>query len=97
MHKVRFTPEARADLDDIVLYTIDRYGLKQAREYRGGFEKLFSLLAEHRLMGSDQSGIQPNLRRIVHQSHTIYYRVAEHEVTIARILGPGQDPLEELL
>jgi len=48
------------------------------------------------MAGSDQSGIHPRLRRIVHQSHAIYYRVDQDEITIARILGPGQDPLEAL-
>jgi len=96
MRSLRFTREAKADLEGIAVYTLERYGAKQAQTYRGGFENFFALLAEHPMAGSDQSGIQPRLRRIVHQSHAIYYRVDQDEITIARILGPGQDPLEAL-
>lgn len=96
MCSLRYTREAKADLEAIAVYTLERYGAKQAQSYRSGFEKFFALLAERPMAGSDQSGIHPRLRRIVHQSHAIYYRVDQDEITIARILGPGQDPLSEL-
>jgi plasmid stabilization system protein ParE len=35
------------------------------------------------------------LRRHVHGSHVIYYRVRDDVLVISRILGPGQDPTRE--
>jgi toxin ParE1/3/4 len=89
MRSLRYTREAKADLEAIAVYTLERYGAKQAQSYRSGFEKFFALLAEHPMAGSSQSGIHPRLRRIVHQSHAIYYRVDQDEITIARNIGSG--------
>lgn len=96
MLNVRFTPDARADLDGIIVYTLERFGIAQAQTYRAGFEKFFEILATYPQAGSDQSDIRPGLRRIVHQAHAIYYRVEGDNIVIGRILGPGQDPLQEL-
>ena len=58
--------------------------------------KAFRFLAEYPFAGSDQSSIRAEMRRYVHEAHAIYYEVRSAEIVIARILGPGQDPLEEL-
>jgi hypothetical protein len=47
-------------------------------------------------IGNDQSPIKNNIRRHVHEFHSIYYRVDEDEILILRILGPGEDPLHQL-
>lgn len=96
MPKVRFTPAADADLGGIFDYTLERYGEEQAEKYYAGLIKTFELLAAHPLIGSDQSDTRSATRRVTHQAHAIYYRVGGAEVVIVRILGPGQDPLEEL-
>ncbi|MGI9305106.1 MAG: type II toxin-antitoxin system RelE/ParE family toxin [Gammaproteobacteria bacterium] len=88
--------DAEADLDEIADYTIEKFGLEQARVYKDGLKRAFQLLAENPLIGSDQGHIRPNVRRFVHKSHAIYYRLDGDDVLILRILGPGQDPLRQL-
>lgn len=96
MLNVRLTPEAKKDLESIIAYTKDLFGVRQARTYKDGLEKLFEILADYPEIGSNRHDIQPGLRRLVYQAHAIYYRIEGNEIVVGRILGPGQDPLEEL-
>ena len=45
------------------------------------------------LIGSNQNHIKKNIRRHVHEFHSIYYRVEGNEIIIYRFLGPGEGPL----
>ena len=96
MLELRLTKAADADLTPIAEYTIERYGLKQARAYADGLFKALALLTENPQLGSDQGQVRANTRRLVHESHRIYYEVGEAQVLVLRILGPGQDPLRQL-
>lgn len=96
MRKVRLTHAAEADLDGIFEHTLEYHGLRQARAYWAGMKAALDVLTQHPLIGSDQSDIRPDIRRLVHEAHTIYYKVGQDDIVIVRILGPGQDPLEEL-
>ncbi|MGI9302301.1 MAG: type II toxin-antitoxin system RelE/ParE family toxin [Gammaproteobacteria bacterium] len=88
---------AEVDLNEIADYTIENFGIEQARVYKDGLTRAFQLLAENPLIGSDQGHIRSNVRRFVHKSHAIYYRLDGDDVLVLRILGPGQDPLHQLL
>ncbi len=83
-------------MDGIFDYTLEHFGLQQARTYWTGLHVALDLLAEHPEMGTDLNDVVPNIRRLVHEAHAIYYQVRPEKVVIARILGPGQDPLGEL-
>jgi toxin ParE1/3/4 len=98
MLRYRLLREARNDLAAIADYTIERFGIDQARTYRDKLEQAFVLLSERPLIGSDQSHIKPGIRRFVHESHAIYYRIDidTDEIIIYRLLGPGQDPFSQL-
>lgn len=86
------TEEADADLDVLAEHTIARFGIAQARRYSEALFGVFDMLVKFPLMGTDQSHISPDLRRFVHASHAIYYKVAGDSVVIVSLLGPGQDP-----
>jgi toxin ParE1/3/4 len=96
MPKVRVTPPAEADLVAIAEYTIEYFGARQAAIYRDGLLEAMAMLADNPFMGLDQDHIKPNTRRLVHQRHSIYYKIRQDEVLVLRILGPGQDPTRQL-
>jgi len=87
---------AAKDIGNIASYTIQRFGIRQARLYRDGLFKAFEMISDFPFMGSDQSQIKKNIRRHVYESHSIYSRVDVNEIFILRILGPGEDPLKHL-
>ena len=92
MHEVRLTQAADADIEAIAEYTIQRFGVRQARIYRDGLWNTFDILAEFPELGARQEHVGPSVRRFVHESHSIYYELGESEILILRILGRGQDP-----
>lgn len=96
MANYRLSKLADRDLGNIASYTIERFGVQQARFYRDGLFQVFEIISDFPLMGSDQSQIKNNIRRHVHESHSIYYRVGANEIFILRILGPGKDPLRHV-
>lgn len=96
MPELRFTQAAAEDLASIADYTIERHGVRQARSYRDRLFRAFDLIVERPFIGSNQSHVRSDTRRLVHESHGIYYEVGSTEILVLRILGPGQDPTRHL-
>ncbi len=92
MLECRLSRKAEADLESLIEYTVERFGIRQARIYCESIFRAFDLLCESPNLGTNQGHILPNMRRLTHESHGIYYRVDGNDVVIVRILGPGQDP-----
>ena len=51
MAEYRLSSQAKADLDEIANYTIEKYGIEQARCYRDGLESCFQTLADTPMIG----------------------------------------------
>ena len=96
MLSYRLSKRAEKDLENIAVYSIQNFGIKQARLYRDGLFKTFDMICEFPMIGSDQNHIKKNVRRQVYESHSIYYRIDANAIFILRILGPGEDPLRHL-
>jgi len=96
MKGYRLLKKAEDDIVNIADYSIQKFGLKQARKYSNSLFESFNMIAEYPLVGNDQSHIKLNIRRHVHEHHSIYYRVDGEGVVIYRILSPGEDPLYQL-
>lgn len=94
MPKYRLLKKAEKDIENIAKYTIQKFGIRQAKIYSDDLFKSFEMIAEFPLIGSSQSHIKMNIRRHVHEHHSIYYRV-DDGITIYRILSPGEDPLTQ--
>ena len=95
MASQRLLRAAENDLGEIADYTIAKHGVAQARVYRDSLLDTLETIARNPGIGTNQSHILPALRRFVHESHSIYYRVEDDGVVVLRLLGPGQDPLSQ--
>jgi len=51
MAEYRLSSQAKADLDEIADYTIETFGIDQARRYRDGLEICFQTLADTPMIG----------------------------------------------
>jgi len=96
MVNYQLSKRAEKDLGNIAVYTIQNFGIRQARLYRDGLFKTFDMICEFPMIGSDQNHIKKNVRRQAYESHAIYYRVDTKTIFILRILGPGEDPLRHI-
>lgn len=82
---------AAIDLEAIAEFTIDRFGIKQARRYRDELKNCFTNLAENPTMGRRAEQLARGLRRFEHGSHIIFYLPVEDGVLVVRVLHYRMD------
>ena len=96
MPEYRLSSSAEADLAGIAGYTIETFGIEQARRYRDAFEVCFGKLAENPGSGRSAERLAPGLRRFEHGAHVIFYVEDEVGVLIVRILHARMDASRHL-
>jgi len=93
----QFSPEAQMDISGIAKYNINKFGIKQARNYRDNLNKCFLSLSENSFLGSSASNFIPGLRYFPFKSHSIFYKSQKDYLLIVRILNQNMDYRKHLL
>lgn len=96
MADFRLSLHADTDLAGIAEYTIETFGIEQARRYRDGLEAGFQNLADNPLLGQSADYLVPQIRRLEHQSHVIFYMPQDYGVLIVRILHASMEASKHL-
>ena len=96
MADFHLSAQADTDLAGIADYTIETFGIEQARRYRDGMESAFQNLADNQLLGQSADFLAPQLRRLDHQSHVIFYMPQDYGVLIVRILHASMEASRHL-
>ena len=91
MSDYQLSRRAASDLDAIADYTIERFGINQARQYRDELEACFQKLVENPKIGRRAEQLSPGLRRFEHQSHVIFYTRTKSQLLIVRVLHSRMD------
>lgn len=91
MAEYRLSGQAALDLSEIADFTIQRFGVEQARRYRDGLKACFEQLAENPRMGRRAEHLAKHLRRFEHQSHVVFYQPKTDGLLIVRILHSRMD------
>jgi toxin ParE1/3/4 len=89
--KVVFKEQAIFDLEDIWLYTLHTWSLRQADRYHSLILKEIEFLATDPKSGKDQRHIRAGYRSSKIKSHIIFYRISENELVVIRILHERMD------
>jgi len=97
MADYQLTKKAQRELDGIYEYSILNFGLRKARTYVQGLHTCFVTLSDNPRMGRDYSHLKENYRRYEYERHSVYYKITKGGVLISRILGPGQDPIKNIV
>ena len=84
--RYRLTSAADADLENILDYGVDEFGLEPALDYYDKLTQRFSSLVEQPYLYQSIDHIKEGFRRSVFGVHSIYYRIAAEEIIIVRIL-----------
>jgi toxin ParE1/3/4 len=95
--KYILTKDAKRDLAAIADYTIETFGVEQARHYRDGLFQAFKALTDSPRIGRDYGHVKDETRRYEHKKHSIYYSMTDDGILILRILHERQDPGLNLL
>jgi toxin ParE1/3/4 len=89
---LRFSRRAEADILDIGLYTLRKWGEDQAARYIDDLEVCCKMLADNPMTGRACDHIRPGLRRMEHGGHVIFYRRETTGIMVSRILHQGMMP-----
>lgn len=87
----KLSVRALKDVEQLFLYSIEKFGVQQAENYVQTLEQTFQLLADFPTIGRNAGHIRPELRAHAHQSHTIYYRIKTNHIFIVRVLSNKMD------
>ena len=82
MSEFRLSNRATVRLQEIYLFSEDRFGRYQAEAYLAGVKRSFELLAEFPRMGRSADDIAPGLRRFRYQSHHVIYSLESDHILI---------------
>ena len=86
MADFRLTKRAEADLFDIALFGLERFGERKVEAYLAELDHVFGLLADHPRMGSVAQAIAPGVRRHEHRAHVILYEEMQTGVRILAVV-----------
>ena len=92
MTRFLLTPAARADLDSIWDYTVERWGVDQAERYVLAIRDVCLALAQGVLPDGDAGHVRPGLRKVPSGAHILYFRRrGDGTAEIIRILHRRMD------
>jgi toxin ParE1/3/4 len=81
-----FRRKAEADLDDILTFSVTRFGPEVAAAYTAGLISACEKLRDFPEMASIVPTIRRPTRCLIHRSHRIFYRLEPERILIVRIL-----------
>jgi toxin ParE1/3/4 len=84
MRKVLLRPQAEADIEGIADYTIEQWGLKQARLYVGDIRRAIERLGDSALQHPKDDAVFPGLHKLRCGHHLVYYLVDADSVDVVR-------------
>jgi toxin ParE1/3/4 len=87
----RLTPRARADLEEIWVYTADTWSSAQVDRYLAGLAKTFELLADMPEIARERTEFMPPVRLHPHQAHLIVCRVEVDHILVVRVPSGRED------
>ena len=82
----RLSHKAESDISNIARYTIEQFGIEQARTYRDSLIACFQSLGETPRIGRKADNIRDGYRRFDHRSHVIFYKSDGQDILIIRVL-----------
>ena len=94
--RYRFTDKAERDLEGIIDYTVQEWGVSQANTYLDGLESRAQLLAENPDLGMARETLFEGLLSFPYESHILYYKKHARGIVILRILYQYMDPVKHL-
>ena len=82
---------ARADLADILEYSVSEFGRRVAAKYMRGLSHAFTRLEEYPEIGPLSPDIAPEIRLLRYRNHHIFYRIEGDLILVMRVLHHAMD------
>ncbi len=88
---VKLSERAALDIEEILDFSLTRFGVDVAARYRQSLNNCFSHLDENPHMGREADDLHAGLRRFEHESHIVFYTVIQAGILIVRVLHKSRD------
>ncbi|WIV89447.1 type II toxin-antitoxin system RelE/ParE family toxin [Proteus appendicitidis] len=82
---------AEEDIYQIACYTIQQFGVIQAKKYHDDLKRTFELFASAPWIGRECSWVCNGMRRLEFKKHSIYYLPKNNTLFIARLIHHSID------
>ncbi|WP_248633503.1 type II toxin-antitoxin system RelE/ParE family toxin [Cereibacter changlensis] len=89
--RISLSPKAEADLEDVWIYTAERWSSHQADRYIESLAATFDMLLAMPLIARERKELSQPVRLHPTGSHLILYSIEGRDLLIIRILGGRQD------
>ena len=86
-----FSKKALSDLEQIWLYSTERWGVSQADRYYQLILDEINYICKNIHSGKSMDHVRKGYRATKVKSHLIFYRVVKNTVEVVRILHEGMD------
>ncbi len=83
--------QASIDLDSILDYSIINFGTDVMIKYHKSIEKCFETLDDHPDLGTEVEHVRSDYLCFEHRSHLIFYKEANQDILVIRILHKSMD------
>ncbi len=92
MAQYKYTRQSEIDLESIIKFSSEQWGLIRSETYMDGLEDLVANLADFPDLGIDSSQYIRDLLSFPYQSHSIFFVKKPHGIDIVRILHNKMNP-----
>lgn len=87
----RFTPAARADIEEIWNHTVSNWSFDQAQNYVRAIQEICVLIVSQPHLARERNEISPPVRIHAHGKHLIIYRIERDYIDVVRIVHSRQN------
>jgi toxin ParE1/3/4 len=95
MGLVRYSRRAEDDFYEIAIYTVEQWGTAQADRYMAELEAFCELLADFPGIGRECDEIAPQLRRMEHESHVVFFFSKDDGILVSRVFHKKRNISDE--
>jgi toxin ParE1/3/4 len=92
VRKFTLTEDAFGELQALLNYGIETFGVHQTSRYLKGLEKVLAMLAEQPRLGRLARHLRGGLRRYEYGAHVIFYKIDDSGIVVAAIRHRGRLP-----
>lgn len=90
--KYQLTDDAARDVEEILVYSVNSFGVVQTEYYFEALKECIELLADNPNIGHSAEDILPEYLRFPYESHVIFYKKISESILVVRILHERMDP-----
>ena len=90
-YKLYFSLQAKQDIDGILQYTLETWGIVQAEKYSYFLDEVFQTILRNPAIGRERAVYFPGCRQLYVKRHMIFYKIIDNEIGIVRVLRDDTD------